>query len=52
MEAALGEFAKDFTPLTDMRATAEYRAMAGRNLLVRFYPETTGTKALQVSRAA
>jgi len=53
VEAALGEFAKDFTPLTDMRATAEYRAMAGRNLLVRFYHETTGTKEpLQVSRAA
>jgi xanthine dehydrogenase small subunit len=51
--AALPAFAQDFTPLTDMRATAEYRALAGRNLLVRFYHETTGTKEpLQVSREA
>jgi xanthine dehydrogenase small subunit len=49
--AALSVFASDFTPLTDMRATAEYRALAGRNLLLRFYHETTGTKEpLQVSR--
>ncbi|MGC4026792.1 MAG: xanthine dehydrogenase small subunit [Mesorhizobium sp.] len=53
VEVALGEFAKDFAPLTDMRATADYRALAARNLLVRFYAETTGTKApIQVSRAA
>ena len=51
--AALAAFALDFTPLTDMRASAEYRALAGRNLLVRFYAETTGTKEpLQVSREA
>jgi xanthine dehydrogenase small subunit len=53
VEAALGEFASDFSPLTDMRATADYRALAGRNLLVRFYAETTGTKEpVQISRAA
>lgn len=45
VEAAMAEYAKDFTPLTDMRATAEYRALAARNLLLRFYIETTGTKA-------
>jgi xanthine dehydrogenase small subunit len=51
VEAAMAEYAKDFTPLTDMRATAEYRALAARNLLLRFYIETTGTKApFQVSR--
>ena len=51
--AALPAFADDFAPLTDMRASAEYRALAARNLLVRFYHETTGTKApLQVGRAA
>jgi xanthine dehydrogenase small subunit len=34
-----------------MRATAEYRALAARNLLLRFYIETTGSKApVQVSR--
>lgn len=53
VEAALDAFAKDFTPLTDMRASAEYRALAARNLLVRFYAETAGAKApTQVSRQA
>jgi xanthine dehydrogenase small subunit len=34
-----------------MRATADYRAIAARNLLLRFYIETTGTKApVQVNR--
>ena len=43
----------DFTPLTDMRASAEYRALAAQNLLRRFFIETSGTKApLQVSRQA
>jgi len=51
VEVAMAEYASDFTPLTDMRASAEYRALAARNLLLRFYIETTGTKApLQVSR--
>ncbi len=31
---ALGD---DFTPLTDMRASSEYRMLAARNLLIRFY---------------
>ncbi|GAA2830089.1 xanthine dehydrogenase small subunit [Aminobacter aminovorans] len=51
VEAAMAKYAEDFTPLTDMRATSEYRALAAKNLLLRFYMETTGTKApLQVSR--
>jgi xanthine dehydrogenase small subunit len=45
VEAAMAAYAADFTPLTDMRATAEYRALAARNLLMRFYIETAGTKA-------
>jgi xanthine dehydrogenase small subunit len=28
-----------------MRATAEYRALAAKNLLRRFFVETSGTKA-------
>ncbi|MER8806701.1 xanthine dehydrogenase small subunit [Mesorhizobium australicum] len=52
VEAATACYASDFTPLTDMRATAEYRALAAKNLLLRFYVETTGTKApFQVSRS-
>jgi xanthine dehydrogenase small subunit len=49
--AATEEFAKDFSPLTDMRASAEYRALAARNLLMRFWLETAGEgAAVQVSR--
>ena len=51
VEAAMARYADDFTPLTDMRATAEYRALVAKNLLLRFYAETTGTKApITVSR--
>ncbi|TIU67777.1 MAG: xanthine dehydrogenase small subunit, partial [Mesorhizobium sp.] len=51
VETAMAEYASDFTPLTDMRASAEYRALAAKNLLLRFFVETTGTRApLQVSR--
>lgn len=34
--------AKDFAPISDMRATAGYRLRATQNLLRRFYLETTG----------
>ncbi|MCO5162369.1 MAG: xanthine dehydrogenase small subunit [Mesorhizobium sp.] len=44
VEAAMEEYPKDFTPLTDMRASADYRMTVARNLLLRFYFETTGTK--------
>src|SRR6185312_5934700 len=51
VEAAMAEYATDFSPLTDMRATAEYRSMAARNLLLRFFAETSGIKGpVQVSR--
>ncbi|MER8573145.1 xanthine dehydrogenase small subunit [Mesorhizobium sp. M1338] len=51
VEAAMAEYAKDFTPLTDMRASAEYRTLAAKNLLLRFFVETTDTRApFQVSR--
>jgi xanthine dehydrogenase small subunit len=42
-EAAMAE---DFAPLTDWRASAEYRAKVARNLLRRFYLETTGAPVL------
>ena len=35
-------FAEDFAPITDWRASADYRAMVARNLLRRFYLESTG----------
>ena len=34
----------DFTPLTDMRASAEYRLLAAQNLLLRFFLETSGSR--------
>ncbi|MFA6033374.1 MAG: xanthine dehydrogenase small subunit, partial [Myxococcota bacterium] len=53
VEAALAAYAGDFAPLTDMRASAEYRAMVARNLLLRFFAETSGTsEPIQVSRYA
>ncbi|WP_442581467.1 xanthine dehydrogenase small subunit [Mesorhizobium sp. ASY16-5R] len=53
VEAAIAAFETDFTPLTDMRATAAYRMLAAKNLLRRFFIETSGTKApVQVGRAA
>ncbi|MFB2566022.1 xanthine dehydrogenase small subunit [Rhizobium sp. IMFF44] len=51
VDMAMEKYAEDYTPLTDMRATAEYRALAARNLLLRFYLETTSSAApAQVSR--
>ena len=44
VQAAMGEYPKDFTPLSDMRASAEYRLLAAQNLMLRFHFETTGPK--------
>lgn len=40
--AARDAFDRDFTPLTDWRATAEYRSLTAKNLLTRFFLETSG----------
>ncbi|HVY50477.1 MAG TPA: xanthine dehydrogenase small subunit [Devosia sp.] len=42
VEAALPAFAVDFQPITDMRASRDYRLLAAQNLLRRFHLETTG----------
>jgi xanthine dehydrogenase small subunit len=42
VEAALAAYAEDYQPLTDMRASAEYRMLAAQNLLRRFFLETAG----------
>lgn len=42
VEAALAAFAEDFQPISDMRASAEYRLLTAQNLLKRFYLETVG----------
>ncbi|TNE26032.1 MAG: xanthine dehydrogenase small subunit [Alphaproteobacteria bacterium] len=38
---AMEEMSKDYTPLTDMRASAAYRMQTAQNLLYRFFIETT-----------
>ncbi|MBO9125137.1 MULTISPECIES: xanthine dehydrogenase small subunit [unclassified Rhizobium] len=45
IEAVRDAFDSDFQPLSDWRATSEYRQMTAKNLLTRFYLETTGTPA-------
>jgi xanthine dehydrogenase small subunit len=45
IEAARPAFDTDFQPLTDWRATAEYRQLTAKNLLTRFYLETVGAPA-------
>jgi xanthine dehydrogenase small subunit len=42
VEAACAALSTDFTPLSDMRATSTYRMLVAKNLLRRFYLETTG----------
>ena len=45
IEAARDAFDSDFQPLSDWRATSEYRQLTAKNLLTRFYLETTGAPA-------
>ena len=52
IEAALPEFAVDFQPLSDLRASAAYRLLAAQNLLRRFFYETTGVGARLVREVA
>ncbi len=43
-ETAAAALARDFAPLSDMRASAAYRMKVAGNLLVRFWHESTGSK--------
>ncbi|WP_111562946.1 xanthine dehydrogenase small subunit [Rhizobium sp.] len=45
IEAVRDAFDADFQPLSDWRATAAYRQLTAKNLLTRFYLETTGAPA-------
>ncbi|QGX99718.1 xanthine dehydrogenase small subunit [Roseovarius faecimaris] len=42
IEAALPAFAKDFTPLTDLRASESYRMETARNMLQRYFLDLGG----------
>ncbi len=42
VRAAMAALDRDFSPITDMRASAAYRLSAAKNLLYRFFLETSG----------
>ena len=48
---AAAKFADDYTPMTDMRASASYRLETAQNLLHRYFADTSGkpTNVLEVS---
>ncbi|KII15915.1 xanthine dehydrogenase small subunit [Phaeobacter sp. S60] len=52
LATARGEFARDFTPMSDMRASADYRLEAAANMLARYFDDlgqpTTPTHVLEV----
>ena len=45
LKLAMAELAKDYTPLSDMRATAAYRMKTAQNLLRRYWLETNPDSA-------
>jgi len=50
VEAALAAFEMDYQPLTDWRASADYRMLAAKNLLKRFYFEMSGQTDTRIIR--
>ena len=50
VEQAISAFDQDFTPLTDWRASAEYRQLVAKNLLRRFYLEIQATGNIRLDR--
>lgn len=42
IEQAMLGFADDYQPISDMRASAAYRALSAKNLLMRFYLDSVG----------
>ncbi len=48
VEAAMERYFDDFQPLTDWRASADYRMLVARNLLLRFFLDTEGKVGVRV----
>ena len=46
VRSAMEALSQDYAPLSDLRASAEYRLMAARNLLYRFFLETRPVNAM------
>jgi xanthine dehydrogenase small subunit len=44
LDAAVAAYETDFRPLSDWRASAEYRMLAAKNLLLRFWCESTDAR--------
>ncbi|KPJ90010.1 MAG: FAD-binding molybdopterin dehydrogenase [Gemmatimonas sp. SG8_17] len=42
VNSACSALERDFTPITDFRASSEYRRLVAQNLLLKFYLESTG----------
>ena len=51
-EAAAKALAQDYTPLTDWRASADYRLRVAQNLVRRFHLEQGGGEPVRLVRAA
>lgn len=49
VRAAMAALGDDFSPLSDWRASAEYRSRVAANLLLRFYLEMTGDRPARLS---
>jgi xanthine dehydrogenase small subunit len=52
VETAVAALSEDFEPLSDMRASSEYRLLAAAQLLRRFFRETQGTSAASLQELA
>ncbi|MDW5316275.1 xanthine dehydrogenase small subunit [Rhizobium sp. PL01] len=50
IDIAMDALGKDYTPLTDWRASADYRLLVAKNLLRRFYLETQGDETVRLDR--
>jgi xanthine dehydrogenase small subunit len=48
IEAAMPAFETDFQPISDMRASSDYRLRTARNLLLRYFHETISRAATQL----
>src|SRR5690606_18319123 len=50
VQAAMQALEQDYQPLSDMRASSEYRSQAAANLLYRFFLETRPEDALSAAQ--
>ena len=49
VQAAMAALERDFAPISDARASRDYRMLVARNLLLRFYHEMSGGAPARVS---